>query len=164
MKKGFTLIELVVVVLIIGILSAIALPQYTMVVEKARLTEALIVIGNLKKAIELRLIEDPNISGHFIGEDATQYLDIDLESVCELEGNSCRGKYFTYYTEKDCAGDGSMCWTQISANRNDTDSGPGHIRLVSDFASGEWVNSCSSTTSIGSKLCKNLESQGWQRI
>ena len=44
-KQGFTLIEILVVVLIIGILSAIALPQYESAVEKSRMSEALI---NLK--------------------------------------------------------------------------------------------------------------------
>lgn len=40
-KKGFTLVEILTVVLIVGILSALALPQYRRVVERARATEAI---------------------------------------------------------------------------------------------------------------------------
>ena len=40
-NSGFNIIELVVVVVIIGILSALAIPQYTKTVERSRQSEAL---------------------------------------------------------------------------------------------------------------------------
>lgn len=43
-KNGFTLIEVLVVVLIIGILGAIALPQYMISVERARVTSNMSVL------------------------------------------------------------------------------------------------------------------------
>ena len=52
-NKGFTLIEMLVVVLIVGILAAIALPQYELAVEKARAREGLMMTRSIFKAHEL---------------------------------------------------------------------------------------------------------------
>ena len=52
MKTGFTLVELLVVVLIVGVLSAIALPQYTTAIERARAAEALTLMGAVRDSVE----------------------------------------------------------------------------------------------------------------
>ncbi len=62
-QKGFTLIELMVVIVIIGILAAIAIPSMSSVSDKARASEAVNSIGaweNLQTAFS---IESPNATG-----------------------------------------------------------------------------------------------------
>ncbi|MDD5690961.1 MAG: prepilin-type N-terminal cleavage/methylation domain-containing protein [Candidatus Omnitrophica bacterium] len=50
MKKGFTLIELIVVIIIVGILASVGMTQYTKVVEKGRAAEARLILGSLRSA------------------------------------------------------------------------------------------------------------------
>ena len=50
MKKGFTLIELIVVIIIVGILASVGMTQYTKVVEKGRAAEARLILGSLRTA------------------------------------------------------------------------------------------------------------------
>lgn len=46
MKKGFTLVELLIVVAIIGVLSTIGIPTFRRMIQKAKMAEAKIALGS----------------------------------------------------------------------------------------------------------------------
>jgi prepilin-type N-terminal cleavage/methylation domain-containing protein len=73
-KKAFTLIELLVVVLIIGILAAIALPQYQKSIEKTRAVQLKTLVKNVAEAQERYSLATGSYATAF------SQLDIDIDN------------------------------------------------------------------------------------
>ena len=57
-QTGFTLIELMIVVAIIGILAAVAIPAYSDYTAKAQASEAFIMLDGVKSAISSEISQD----------------------------------------------------------------------------------------------------------
>ena len=56
-QKGFTLIELMIVVAIIGILAAIAIPQYQNYIAKSQVSRVMAETGSLKTVLETCILD-----------------------------------------------------------------------------------------------------------
>ncbi|MGA4474218.1 pilin [Ectopseudomonas chengduensis] len=67
MQKGFTLIELMIVVAIIGILAAIAIPQYQNYIARSQFSEAHTLLGGARTAVQERVDQGAAFDGDDLG-------------------------------------------------------------------------------------------------
>ena len=92
-NKGFTIIELLIVVLIIGVLTAIALPMYFNAVEKSRTSEPLQTLSTIAKAQQRHKLQDN------VYTDQIDSLDItlkDYSSGTDASGSEFDSEFFNY--------------------------------------------------------------------
>lgn len=94
MKQGFTLMELLVVVLIIGILAAVAVPKYQKAVEKSQFVSGFPLARALEQAQEMYWIANGTYALSF------SQLDLNMPAGCKL----CKA----YGAESLCCGQNLM--------------------------------------------------------
>ncbi len=93
MQKGFTLIELMIVIAIIGILAAIALPAYQDYTVRAQVSEGMIVGSSLKGGVA-EMFADSGIAGvaKYSTEVAADKPNIVTDKITDVAIDNATGK------------------------------------------------------------------------
>ncbi|HOD12183.1 MAG TPA: prepilin-type N-terminal cleavage/methylation domain-containing protein [Candidatus Omnitrophota bacterium] len=96
-KKGFTLIEVIIVIIIIAVLAAVSIPKYTGAVERSKAAEGTYILGTLLSAQERYFLENSAF--------ATALADLDVTIPTP--------KYFAMPTVSSSCSDASACATIV---------------------------------------------------
>ena len=132
-REGFTLIELMVVILIVGILAAVAVPIMRGRIDQAKWSEANAAAGSIKTAIRAYVAEKgPTYSySGLVGK-------LDTQSIYEALGfsaNDLDGKYFNQadYSITAVTGDPPTCAISVKSTKSGGPSGTGTLDASSDW-------------------------------
>jgi len=120
-KSGFTLLEIIIVIIIVGVLASLALPRFFSTVEFSKSTEALASMSSIRQSIERCFLAS---AGTYVGCDIDT---IDLENP----GNS-PGTHWTYVVSNQ-----AVDTYDVIATRNSYDGGvAGDTITISQDANG----------------------------
>lgn len=89
--RGFTLVELMIVVIVVGVLAGVAIPMYQLATERAKATEAVAALGSVRVAMRNYYAEHQTfVNASFV--DGTQ---VTTGGVLEVTDVDLSGRYFS---------------------------------------------------------------------
>jgi len=117
-QKGFTLIELMIVVAIIGILAAVALPAYQDYTVRAKVSELVLAASGAKTTVSENAQANGTIASAGVGATITVSGKVtgggvtETTGVIEVEGSTTSvGTNITIILNPTLAGDGKVTWS-----------------------------------------------------
>ena len=141
-NKGFTLVELMVVIVIIGVLAALAIPKFTDASTKAKISEIPTVIGSWDHGVIARIAEVGTCP----------------DSLGDIVFDEPESKWFTYTGAYSAAGPVTMTASvaeNITVGSFDEDATSGENGARSSITSGSVITH--TVGAFGTKYLGNFE-------
>ena len=155
LQKGFTLIELMIVVAIIGILAAVAIPAYSDYTKKAKATEIVQGTAALKSAVEV-CIGDFGTAGPCDGDSNGIPANLPDDAATGILGKATAATMVsgTKYTGAKRVLDGEITVAATMALPGKTDNTSGLIYILTPTIGSAGVEWTSSGTCVTDSFCK----------
>ena len=122
--RGFTLIELMIVVAIMGILAAIAAPAYSDYVMRGKLTEATTALSNLRVQLEQYYQDNRNYGSTAASCGLTMPTQTYFTYTCKWGSTSTNQSYVLTATGKASGGTSGFTYTVDESNTQSTTALP----------------------------------------
>jgi prepilin-type N-terminal cleavage/methylation domain-containing protein len=90
-QRGFTLVELLIVVIIVGILAAVAIPIYSGTTDRSKATEAVAALGTIRSAMRNYYAEH----GTYVNASFTDGAQVSASGLLDVASVDLDARYFS---------------------------------------------------------------------